>query len=140
MKIIQGDILDIQRGIIGHQCNALYVMGAGLALQIARKYPGVLLRYQEQRPLLGSCQLVKAGDDFYVANLIGQADVGFGCQTDYDALRMAMASLCQQALVLGLPVYLPDGLGCGLAGGNWTVVKSIIEDELPEATIIQLVK
>ena len=140
MKIVQGNILDIHHGIIGHQCNALYVMGAGLALQIARKYPVALQEYRKQKPILGSCQLVKASDDFYVANLIGQADVGFGIQTDYDALRCALASLQEQALVLGLPVFLPDGLGCVLGGGNWTVVKAIIEEELPGATIVQLVK
>ena len=140
MKIVQGNILNIQHGIIGHQCNALYVMGAGLALQIARKYPEVLHEYHKQKPLLGSCQLVKVSDDFYVANLIGQADVGFGIQTDYDALRCALVSLQEQALVLGLPVYLPFLLGCGLAGGSWMVVSTIIEEELPGATIVQLVK
>ena len=27
-----------------------------------------------------------------------------------------------------IPVYIPKGLGCGLAGGNWDFVEAYIQD------------
>ena len=139
MKIVCGDIFDVaSRGIIGHQCNARYVMGAGIAKKIAEMYPNVLEAYLELRPVLGECQLVEAGEDLWIANLIGQADIGRGLQTDYEALRKAMAILRSEAKDLNLPVYLPYGIGCGLAGGNWSIVSGMIETELPEATVVRL--
>ena len=37
MRIVDGDILDIEKGIIVHQVNCQGVMGAGLAKQIKSK-------------------------------------------------------------------------------------------------------
>jgi len=140
MKIVCGDIFDVaSRGIIGHQCNARYVMGAGIAKKIAEMYPNVLEAYIDERPVLGECQLVEVGSDLWIANLIGQANTGRGLQTDYEALRTAMSSLRRDADDLNLPVYLPYGLGCGLAGGDWAIVSRIIETELPEAIVVRFV-
>ena len=139
MKIVKGDIFDVaNRGIIGHQCNACYVMGAGIAKKIADMYPNVLEAYINERPALGECQLVEVGNDLWIANLIGQANTGSGLQTDYEALRKAMSSLRLESEDLNLPVYLPYGLGCVLAGGDWIIVSRIIEAELPKAIIVRL--
>jgi len=138
VKIVKGDIFDVKRGIIGHQCNALYVMGAGIAKKIAEMYPNVLVAYQKERPVLGECQLVEVGKELWIANLMGQSNIGRGLQTNYRALRDAMRILCLESEDLNLPVYLPYGIGCGLAGGDWHVVSAIIKTELPEATVVKL--
>ncbi len=38
MKIINGNLLEVKKGIIAHQCNCKGVMGAGIALQIKKKW------------------------------------------------------------------------------------------------------
>jgi hypothetical protein len=102
-------------------------------------YPNVLEAYLDERPVLGECQLVEVGSDLWIANLIGQANTGRGLQTDYESLKKAMSSLRMESKDLNLPVYLPYGLGCGLAGGDWAIVSRIIEAELPEAIVVRLV-
>jgi len=38
------------------------------------------------------------------------------------------------------PIFLPHGLGCGLAGGDWKEVLGRIESAIPDAVIVRLVK
>jgi O-acetyl-ADP-ribose deacetylase (regulator of RNase III) len=150
MKFVKGDILDAKHGIIGHQVNCRMVMGAGLAKQIRDKYPMVFTEYKEvmgaaeYHKRLGKCQLVQVGPDLYVANLFGQADfVPRGvCHTDYNALSMAMNGLhdwrkMNWSAEVDMPIYLPSGLGCGLAGGDWKVVEGLISSAIPDATIVR---
>ena len=37
-----------------------------------------------------------------------------------------------------LRVGLPFGIGCGLAGGDWSVVSRMIEEHLPQAVLYRL--
>jgi O-acetyl-ADP-ribose deacetylase (regulator of RNase III) len=133
-----GDILDWagKADVIGHQVNCFGVMGGGLALQIARKWPNVLTAYQSlikeftvtkpREELLGNCQIVPV-KGCAVANLFGQFDMGWGCQTSYNALARALASLRDQmAAAHQGTVALPVKLGCGLAGGDWDTVLAVI--------------
>lgn len=105
-------------------------MGAGLAKQIATKFPLVKQDYKEAHKkgevTLGTTQLVYITTELYVANLAGQDNYGTGkLQTDYDALRK-----CLSKLPTNLPIYIPYNLGCGLAGGDWKKVLKILESEL----------
>jgi hypothetical protein len=34
------------------------------------------------------------------------------------------------------PLYVPDLMGCGLAGGDWSVYSSILEAFVPHATVV----
>jgi O-acetyl-ADP-ribose deacetylase (regulator of RNase III) len=139
-SFVQGDILDWAGKVdaIGHQVNCLGVMGGGLALQIKNKWPVVFETYvefinsaiRETRSLkgcLGCCQLVQT-DSCFVANLFGQYDVGAKLQTDYIALHRSLTSLREQMQLRGLDsVAFPAKLGCGLAGGDWNIVQSVIQ-------------
>lgn len=139
MQIITQDILKIEQGIIGHQVNAAGAMGAGLALKIRDKWSKVYTRYRWDGVKLGECQIVTISPYLFIANLCGQSGYGEDrCWTDYDALREAMDTLSAYAHPHGLQVYLPHNIGCGLAGGDWTIVSSIIEEELPNAIICRL--
>jgi hypothetical protein len=150
MKFVKGDILDAKHGIMGHQVNCRMVMGAVIAKQIRNKYPRVYTEYIEvmgAAPLdkrLGKCQLVQVDNDLYVANLFGQFDyIPRGIvHTDYNALSMALNGLSQWhkinfRSIEEMPIYLPLGLGCGLAGGNWKVVEGLISSAIPDATIVR---
>lgn len=134
-----GDLLDCHENIIAHQVNCQGVMGAGLAKAIKSKYPVVFEKYQsackwsdfkDSSVLLGACQIVEVEKDKkWVANLFGQDRYGKGKQfTDYDALRRALTKLREHAEKHQLSVALPDQLGCGLAGGDWNIVRRMIEE------------
>ena len=46
IDIINGNILNCSENIIVHQTNCLGVMGAGLALQLRKKYPIIFDKYK----------------------------------------------------------------------------------------------
>lgn len=132
-----GDLLEAKEHIIGHQVNCLGVMGAGLARQIKSRYPSVFAEYQKLchslkhgRELMGQCQLVVAEEGKrIVANLFGQYHIGtHQQQTEYPFLRQALEVLKRTAMEHGYSVALPYQLGCGLAGGSWDVVRSMISE------------
>jgi O-acetyl-ADP-ribose deacetylase (regulator of RNase III) len=150
MNWITGNILDQRRGIIAHQVNCQLVMGAGLAKQIREKYPRAFTQYRDiygKIPIakrLGKAQIVEVIKPvLYIANLFGQYNYlpRKIVHTDYPALTIALRQLRRwRDNIKGpnFPIYIPYGMGCGLAGGQWTVVNGILNDVMPEATIVKL--
>jgi len=139
MKIITGNILDIPEGIICHQVNCQGVMGTGIALQIRRKWPKVYEEYRDVHRrgqlFLGNITLTQVGPKLFVANLCGQDRYGRDKRyTDYNALARCMAVLS----LLNWPIYIPYGMGCSNAGGDWKVVSSLIDRFLPNAVVVKL--
>jgi len=135
IKIVDGNILQAPENIISHQVNCMSVMGGGIAKQIKRKYPNVYEEYKNYLSgifsinALGACQIVKAEDNKYIANLFGQHKYGRDKQyTDYKALEEALFSLKVSAKDHNLSVAIPFNIGCGLAGGSWETVYKIIEE------------
>lgn len=138
VKVYNGDITECNADIIAHQTNCYFVMGAGVALAIKRKWPIVYEKYKQlgdsekkkSYKWLGTCQLVEIDQNRYVANLFGQDECGGGqCFTDYDALKEALEELRRYVNYSGLKtIAFPWKIGCGLAGGDWDIVKPMIED------------
>jgi len=134
IKIVDGDILNATEDILAHQVNCMGIMGSGIAKQIKDKYPDVFNQYRKffvnnKFTALGKCQIVKAEENKYIANLFGQYKYGRDKQyTDYDALEEALVSLKISAKDHNKSVAIPFNIGCGLAGGSWKVVYKIIEE------------
>lgn len=135
IKVVKGDLLQAPENIIGHQVNCQGVMGAGLAKKIRSEHPIVFLKYKQlvnkysnnKEILLGNTQVIKINENKYVANLFGQFYYGMGKRhTDYKSLYKALQILKKKAKKHNLTVALPYGLGCGLAGGDWNIVLSLI--------------
>lgn len=130
-----GNILDVETGIIVHGCNNRGVMGAGLALAVKQKYPNVYNFYRnewEQRNgfILGEVQFSYVAWNKIICNAITQDGYGRDKRyTDYDAIRQAFKTIYPLARVDNIPVHFPK-IGCGLGGGDWNIVKNIIEEEL----------
>lgn len=131
-----GNILDTERDILVHQVNGLGVMGAGLAKQIATRYPHVEIAYKKfvnaeasaPEDLLGTSLIVPANERLDIANVFGQARVGRDKrQTDYKALERALLAVAIRAQSENKTVAIPYKLGCGLAGGDWDVVSEMID-------------
>ena len=136
IKYIKGDILNVTEGIIVQQVNCKGVMGAGLAKQIRDKWPSVYDRYQERvyysqnnEDLLGMTVWNRVDTNLFVASIFGQYDYGHGTKfTIYPALFKGLDYVFGMAEIDQIPVYIPKGLGCGLAGGNWDFVEAYIQD------------
>jgi len=126
---------------IMHQCNCQCVWGAGIAKQMKQMIPelyGVDLSSKQMRPenKLGrfSAYSFNAPDgEFPVAvNLYGQLNYGRNKrQTNYAALTTAVLDACaflldSADLTKTVKVCCPK-IGCGLAGGDWNIVKEILE-------------
>jgi len=141
MVIIKGNILTIKHGIICHQVNCKGKMGAGIALKIRRKWPIVykdyMIAYKNGLLIPGAVILsVIDPNKLYVANLCGQLNYGRDKQyTIYDAVGQCLSKLAAYDRE-DLPIYIPKGMGCSLAGGDWNIISSIIERTLPKATVV----
>lgn len=162
---ISGDILNSTADIICHQVNCQGVMGAGLAKAIKGKYPIVYQAYKDfvtsnavyegerianSKAFLGLCQLVKIpGEEKYVANIFAQDFYGREegkVYTDYTAFRCALTNLKRIILYAYgdceiKKVAFPFGIGCGLAGGSWKVISSIIKSVFNDTNLeIEIIK
>lgn len=143
MQIIKGNLLEIESGIICHQVNCKGVMGAGLARSLKAKYPVCFESYsrycREGQFKLGMVQFCRVSPQLFVCNMAGQDGYGITkCQTDYNALEVCLGKLYAKSIELGLTPYLPYNMGCGLAGGDWSIVSKLIETHCPNAVIVQL--
>jgi O-acetyl-ADP-ribose deacetylase (regulator of RNase III) len=134
--------------IIPHVCNNQGVMGKGVAKALYNKWPEVKKQYLWRFKLmegvieLGEAFPVNVGNDTFVYNMIAQ--LGVMSRRDknnnpigrdgkppirYTSLIKAMNTVKNFASQINgsVEIHCPK-FGCGLAGGNWNVIKSIIEE------------
>lgn len=148
VKEIHGDLLRQPVDILAHQTNCKGVMGAGVALKIKealltsdeyKKYVSKCKEYGSE--LLGQTQLLEAPDGRIIANCFGEnIPTGKGQDTDYEALMHSLARVRNYARDNNLTVAVPAFMGCGLAGGDWKVVRNMLYKlfggkQQPELTI-----
>ena len=149
ISYIKGSVLEpIGSGdkMICHCCNDIGVMGAGVALAIAKKWPEVKAKYlywanhwREKENILGefklgAVQFVWPEKNIVIANMIGQKDIRRGIDDRppirYSALRACLGNVCMYTKCMHNPsIHLPR-IGCGLAGGSWDKVERIIIEKL----------
>ena len=122
-RVIKGDLLEADADIICHQVNLQGVMGGGLALSIATKYPKVNKNYENYEPKkLGEVCFADAGN-FTVANCFSQTE---DFNTDYKALRECLLKVRKHMIDCGYrTVAIPYKYGCGIANGDWDTVLCI---------------
>ena len=138
LQLRTGNILDNKIGLIAHGISTVGVYGAGLALQIAKQYPvakqSYMRKYKAEGWELGDVQYVpiigEAGQHpkLWIANCCTQQDVGtHKIQLDYDALAACITDMLAWCKISNHPLFLPK-IGCGLAGGDFKKVVSIIRE------------
>jgi len=138
-------------------CNTQNVMGAGLAKQIVDLYPQVLeadkaaYDYAKKvgKELLGQYSCAKIGEEKYVVNLYQQSIPttkmrALDYNAFYDSLskmanHLSFSALKKNSLndvidysigkggIAKVKIGVPVNLGCGLAGGDWNIVRVMIE-------------
>lgn len=139
VEVIEGNAVDaLLQGDIDalvHCCNTLGVMGAGIAREIAERIPGVVekdLRFKEKMDgnHLGLFTHMNG-----VYNLYGQENIGtHKRQVDYDAfvsalylLRIHFRKKIKAQSLANIRIGMPYKIGCGLAGGDWGIIRPLIE-------------
>ena len=143
MKIIEGDLLTIEDGIIAHQCNCRGVMGAGIARRIKRRWPQVYKEYRDaylrKQLTLGDINIVRISENLYIVNLLGQDGYGRGShKTDYNAVAQAFNSLCKLGNTHNKQIYIPYLMGCANAGGRWDIYSKIVDTYCPGVIAVRL--
>lgn len=162
INTFKGDLLEeVQtNAVIVHGCNAQGVMGGGFALAVRRKYPQVYAEYEAHHRQygfkVGDIHAVKVNDRVWVPqpgqppvlrnltiiNAITQDQYGTDRRyVDYEGVAVAFEKI--NALMLKTPnvdkpgpVYPPlcfPLIGAGLAGGDWAIIKTIIDQTVSES-------
>jgi hypothetical protein len=153
IETIQGNLLDaFDRGdvdIIIHQVNMKATMGAGIAKQIAERYPEHLADYLNECPRanIGSTIVTKlprldGSGRKYIIGVFSQCDCGLGendevvRHTNYYALANGIeTALLEHSFgnYYDLPndnpiIAMPHKIGSALGGGDWSVTETILND------------
>lgn len=130
-----GDLLTGPYDIICHQTNCQGIMGAGLAKQIADRYPMVEYRNiyyynHAKHPMLGTILGTRLPDNKVCINLYAQNRFGRkGRYTDYQAFQQCLDRLVNELEDSANEIIaFPYGIGCGLAGGDWSVIEPMLEE------------
>jgi O-acetyl-ADP-ribose deacetylase (regulator of RNase III) len=132
--------LDGKFDVIAHGCNCFCQMGAGLAPQMAKHFDADLfpMEHSDRKgdmTKLGNIEsqfhyLTGANKGVYIVNCYTQ--YGFGrnhvegtdIPLDYSALNLCFKKMNNK--FRGMHIGLPQ-IGCHLAGGDWNVVKDMIQ-------------
>jgi O-acetyl-ADP-ribose deacetylase (regulator of RNase III) len=142
MKTIQGDLISLaiegRFDVIVHGCNCFCKMGAGIAKQIKKEFPGAYVI---------DCISTKIGDisklgnftevkvtiikdiTFMVINAYIQYNYGSKGHADYDAIRKVFSKIREK--YTGKRIAYPK-IGAGLAKGDWDIIYKIICEELQD--------
>lgn len=164
IKIIEGNLFNSKANFIVHSVNCQGVMGGGVALQVAEKYPHIEIAYrkylqhckkQNIKPL-GTVQfcpidvwamtmvdtiknhiVIDYDKDYqYIVNLFGQDSFGMGeCHTDLKALRKGFITIRDMAEIIGASVAMPYLIGSFRGGASWDDVYAIIEETFKDSTV-----
>lgn len=157
-KEIKGDLIELTYqkdfDVIGHGCNCMCVQGAGLAVDMVKHFRTNTFilenyKYRGKREKLGKIdyesfifnneyniyeKTVDETVDLYVVNCYTQYYYGtkFGIPVVYDAIRSCMKEINNKfkGKRIGLPL-----IGAGLAGGDWNIIKEIIQEELIDCDV-----
>jgi len=125
--------------IIVHVCNDIGAWGAGFVLALSKKWKQPEAQYRALKTRrLGDVQIVQVEEDIWVANMIGQKNTKPSFITmknntvpvppiRYGAVRAALATVNDAAYKSGATIHMPR-IGCGLAGGKWDEIESIVRD------------
>jgi O-acetyl-ADP-ribose deacetylase (regulator of RNase III) len=145
MKEVHGDLitmaLDGEFDIIIQGCNCFNTFGRGLAKDIKERLPKAYAadcrtKKGDMNKLgnYSSCVIdTESRDDFMVLNCYTQYMYSnTEPQIDYEALTLCLRKINHEfsGHSIGVPL-----IGAGLAGGDWNIIKPIIERELKDMDV-----
>lgn len=149
---IQGDLLETDCQLICHGVNTQGVMGSGVAKALYEKWPRVKDMYLdyftefnagiEGENFLGHIDVfcVDRNSGLEVANCFTQQYYGPADHRylSYDALDNCMKRLYSYCNQRNIKEIAMPKIGCGLAGGDWTIVKAILESVFKDEITVKV--
>lgn len=151
VNIVKGDILNAKEKYIVQQCNCLTITSHGLSKAIATRFPWGN-PYKNRRKLTNNCAIIEDRDipgsirvlqssdtnDKVIVCMFAQWGPGKpltfksypNYQIDTYDNRIKWFKECLEKLkdIGAIELAFPWMIGCGLAGGDWTLYKKLIED------------
>lgn len=126
--------------IIVHGCNAQGKMGSGFAKELRSRFPGAYEEYANHyntkglKPGINVYHVPELEDEqLIITNSITQDRYGYDGKkyVSYDAIDLCMDNLNNMIGKIGnnVHVHFPT-IGAELGGGNWNVIKEIIDSRI----------
>lgn len=156
-KEIYGDIiklsLDKQFDVIVHGCNCMSIMKAGIAAQMSKTFNTNKYKQELIGPDINKLGNIEyedfaisnstffninygetnlQGDEFILSVVNAYTQIKPGKFLDIEALKICLRKI--NIIFAGNHIGLPQ-IGCGIAGGDWQIVKEIIKTELKNCKI-----
>jgi len=145
IKIINDNLLNAKCNLIVHQVNCKGVMASGIAKEIRNNYPIVYQEYisflkrNKRVEYLGKIQVVPVNKYRSVVNFYSQYNYGRVngmIYTNYAAFKLCLKRIRKYMLDKSFKeIAFPYNIGCGLGGGDWSIISEMIADILKEFTI-----
>lgn len=131
IKYKKGDLLEAEEDIIAHGVNCVGGFGSGVAGQIAKQFPFIkscyLEKYRFEGFELGEIQIIECSKTFINCATQKEYLPRDQCHANYIAIRDCMNKVKCYAFLKNKSIAIPK-IGCGLAGGDWNIVKPILEE------------
>lgn len=131
VSIVTGDLLEAEERFIAHGCNAMGVMGSGVALAIKNKWPEAVQTYFDSSDtlIMGNIYVGETDDSPAIINAITQRRAGADGRryVSYDAVDKSMRLAAQYVKKAGYSEIALPKIGAGLGGGDWSVISAILE-------------
>lgn len=132
-----------KKNLIIHIVNDVGAWGAGFVLSISKRWtkPEYAYKANWKTKQLGDIDIIQVEKNIAVVNLFGQKGIrSFPKSTvqppvRYDAIKIGLSKL--KALIkerTDIAIHMPK-IGCGLAGGDWSIVSKIIEETLTDLDV-----
>jgi O-acetyl-ADP-ribose deacetylase (regulator of RNase III) len=140
----KGDATNHKNGVLVHCVNDIGVMGAGIALAIAKKWPRVKEHYKEwydnNHPCfcLGYIQNIRVSNSLWVCNLFGQRGTSsfHGMPpVRYESIQEGLYRLRDFMEAKSLKEVVSGRMAAGLAGGNWALIEMIFKTVFKDSDI-----
>jgi O-acetyl-ADP-ribose deacetylase (regulator of RNase III) len=125
--------------IVAHVCNDIGGWGKGFVLALSRRWSQPEAEYRAWHRTgkqggfaLGAVQFVQVETYIWVANRVAQRGTKQGSSGPpirYEAVAACLKEVATKALELDASAHMPR-IDCGLAGGDWSRIEPLIEEQL----------
>lgn len=134
--MVTGDLFQLGLPAIGHGCNCVGAMGAGIAVEFRRRFPDMYEQYRE---------LCAKGDfqlgDIFVWEAPGVVVYNLATQpipqpsATLDAIDTSIRAALADAASRGLPRLGVPRIGAGLGGLTWVDVAEVLANAGEESPV-----
>ena len=141
-QVVQGDIFSTHLNAIAHGVNCQGVMGAGIALEVKRRYPEAyngyvryLNRYDPiQYTAVGTMHPYQVpGTNLHILNCFTQVDTAKrrgDVAISYQSIFTSFLDAGLYCKENGIKELAIPQVGAGLGGGNWKIIYQLIANAL----------